>query len=316
MANEFKIKNGFFSEGNSNITGSLNVSQGITGSLLGTASWAVNVVNGGGGGGVTINNNVDNYLVTATGTANTLNGEVNLTFDGVTLINTGKSRFGGASVSNTTHQFKATGSDTYAGFLISDPDGEDVFRMAGSMANGDLLVSIGDVNDAYGTTKIEVDDPNNKINLKGKIYGTAYATNTTTLGTNGTYDIGSRLATSWAVAGGPTLVAGNIVYFSGSTQWDRAQANITGSSYGMLGVVTDAESQNEILIEGTIQISGSALSSGIAGQPVYLSAATAGQVTLTAPTASNNVVRIIGYITKANSNIIYFRPDSTYTVII
>ena len=49
---------------------------------------------------------------------------------------------------------------------------------------------------------------------------------------------------------------------------------------------------------------------------VYLSAATAGQVTLTAPTASNNVVRIIGYITKANSNIMYFRPDSTYTVII
>jgi len=41
MANEFKIKNGFFSEGNSNITGSLNVSGGITGSLLGTASFAI-----------------------------------------------------------------------------------------------------------------------------------------------------------------------------------------------------------------------------------------------------------------------------------
>ena len=42
MANEFKIKNGFFSEGNSNITGSLNVSAGITGSLFGTSSWASN----------------------------------------------------------------------------------------------------------------------------------------------------------------------------------------------------------------------------------------------------------------------------------
>jgi hypothetical protein len=31
------------------ITGSLRVSEGITGSLLGTASWAINVVNGGGG---------------------------------------------------------------------------------------------------------------------------------------------------------------------------------------------------------------------------------------------------------------------------
>ena len=53
MPNEFKIKNGFFSEGNSNITGSLNVSAGITGSLLGTASFALAVAGGGGGGGVT-----------------------------------------------------------------------------------------------------------------------------------------------------------------------------------------------------------------------------------------------------------------------
>lgn len=40
MANEFVIKNGYFSQGNSNITGSLSVSGGITGSLLGTASLA------------------------------------------------------------------------------------------------------------------------------------------------------------------------------------------------------------------------------------------------------------------------------------
>ena len=40
MANEFIIKNGFQSQGNSNITGSLTVSAGITGSLLGTASYA------------------------------------------------------------------------------------------------------------------------------------------------------------------------------------------------------------------------------------------------------------------------------------
>jgi hypothetical protein len=44
MPNEFKIKNGFFSEGNSNITGSLNVSAGITGSLFGTASFATTTI--------------------------------------------------------------------------------------------------------------------------------------------------------------------------------------------------------------------------------------------------------------------------------
>jgi hypothetical protein len=34
------------------------------------------------GGGVTINNNTDNYLLTASGTANTINGESGLTWDG------------------------------------------------------------------------------------------------------------------------------------------------------------------------------------------------------------------------------------------
>ena len=40
MANEFIIKNGFRSQGNSEVTGSLNVTGGITASLFGTASFA------------------------------------------------------------------------------------------------------------------------------------------------------------------------------------------------------------------------------------------------------------------------------------
>jgi hypothetical protein len=41
MANEFVIKNGFHSQGNSQITGSLDVSGGITGSILGSSSYAL-----------------------------------------------------------------------------------------------------------------------------------------------------------------------------------------------------------------------------------------------------------------------------------
>lgn len=43
-------------------------------------------VSGSGGGSVTINNNVNDYLITATGTANTLNGESSLRYDGTGLI--------------------------------------------------------------------------------------------------------------------------------------------------------------------------------------------------------------------------------------
>ena len=41
--------------------------------------------NSGGGGGITINNNVDNYLLSATGNPSIINGESNLQFDGQTL---------------------------------------------------------------------------------------------------------------------------------------------------------------------------------------------------------------------------------------
>lgn len=44
MANEFIARKGLIVSGSTKITGSLNVSGGITGSLLGTGSWAQNVV--------------------------------------------------------------------------------------------------------------------------------------------------------------------------------------------------------------------------------------------------------------------------------
>jgi hypothetical protein len=44
MANEFVAKNGLISQNNTTVSGSLTVTQGITGSLLGTASWANNAV--------------------------------------------------------------------------------------------------------------------------------------------------------------------------------------------------------------------------------------------------------------------------------
>jgi hypothetical protein len=44
MANEFIARNGLISQNNSVVTGSLTVTQGITGSLFGTASWSNNSI--------------------------------------------------------------------------------------------------------------------------------------------------------------------------------------------------------------------------------------------------------------------------------
>lgn len=63
----------------------INAQNATSASYAITASYALN----GSSGGVTINNNTNNFLITATGTANTLNGEANLQFNGSTLTVTG-----------------------------------------------------------------------------------------------------------------------------------------------------------------------------------------------------------------------------------
>ena len=83
-------------------TDTIIASGSFTGSLTGiatsasfatTASFALNAASG-----VTINGNTNNSIVTATGTANTLQGESNLTFDGSTLIVSGSTRITGSLV--------------------------------------------------------------------------------------------------------------------------------------------------------------------------------------------------------------------------
>jgi hypothetical protein len=215
------------------ITASIVSASSFTGSLFGTASWALNVVGGGGGGGVTINNNVDNYLITATGTANTLNGESGLTFDGTTL----------------------------------------------TVANNAVITAI-DVRN----------DPSTTI---------------------GQYAPGAHMGRDWPAAGGPALTAGNIVYFSGSSQWTNAQANTTGSSTRVLGVVTDNVDPNEIVLQGTVTIN-TDLATYQVGQPVYLSPLTAGKVTNIPPSSSGHVARYVGWVVDTSRDQIYFNPDFTY----
>ena len=111
MANEFIIKNGFRSQGNSEVTGSLNVTGGITGSLLGTASFATTAGNATSISSA-ITNDIDNRVLTATGTG-TINGETNLLFNGSVLTLAGplSQSLGGSANGTFSH---AQGMDVFS----------------------------------------------------------------------------------------------------------------------------------------------------------------------------------------------------------
>jgi hypothetical protein len=85
-----------------------------TGNVAYTASGALS-----GSGGVTINNNTNNYLLTATGTSNTINGESTLTYDGNLLqiqSSTARAYVYGTTYSDSVYLNPAANAEVVASF--------------------------------------------------------------------------------------------------------------------------------------------------------------------------------------------------------
>ena len=277
----------------------------------GTGAVTINS-SGGGGGGVTINNNTDGYLVTATGTADTLDGESNLRFSGSILNNKVRTNFSANNiVANTSHVFKGYSSaDTFAYFLVQDFQGDDIIKVEGDISGGTNKVTIGDSSYAvYGTT-IQVEDGLNKILLDGKVYATSIRVPDTALTNQGQFHAGATVADAWSSTG-PTLTSGRVVYISGSGQWAAAMADSATTSTGVLGVVTNTANQNEVLLHGIIRVSQS-LAGFTNGSPVYLATSSAGTITQTPPSTVGHVARYVGYVLDSGSRQIYFNPDFTW----
>jgi hypothetical protein len=292
--------------GSLTISGSLNVSQGITGSLFGTASWAINVVNGGGG-----STDTGSLLKTASVNLNTI------TFtkgDGSTFpitVNTGS---GGGGPSYITPPFdtgsilywdgtKVTGSDDImyyddggstlninAGFFSVLPEtqfGQDVTIFGSTALEAGARIYEDTVADAIVVEKVD-------------LIGT----------TSGSFGFGSHILRNFSTTG-PTLTPGRIVYISGSGQWAEAVASGTTTSTGVLGVVTTNANQNNVLLNGMVRVSQS-LAGFTNGQPVYLATSSNGTITQTPPSTGGHVARYVGYIIDSGSRMIYFNPDFTW----
>lgn len=102
---------------------------------------------------------------------------------------------------------------------------------------------------------------------------------------------------------------GKLYYLDSSQQWELADANAVATAKGMLGIAVVDDSPN-FLVRGFAR-HGSWVSLGT-GNPLYISAATTGEIVSTAPTGSADVVRIIGYSTDSSSREIFFNPSNDW----
>ena len=112
--------------------------------------------------------------------------------------------------------------------------------------------------------------------------------------------------------GGTTVIAGYYYVLNDSSGWDDTQADDVLVSKGLIGVAMGGGVASTVgmLTEGIYYDSSHGFT---IGAPLYLSAADNNEVTTTAPTGSEEVVRVMGYAIDANH--IYLKPDNTWILL-
>ena len=116
-----------------------------------------------------------------------------------------------------------------------------------------------------------------------------------------------------------TTTAGQVWYLRSTAIWALADADSEVTSASLLAVGLGVSSQTGgLLLNGFVRVPSTEIlnvpgSGAVDGLPVYLST-TAGHFDFTAPSASGDIVRILGYAIDDDSGdvLIYFNPDNTY----
>jgi hypothetical protein len=115
--------------------------------------------------------------------------------------------------------------------------------------------------------------------------------------------------------GGTTsMTVGKIYHYKSDGTWEIANADAVATADGLLGVALGAASDtNGMLLRGMVTLDHDP---GAIGDVLYVqsdNAGTPGNATATAPSASGDCVRIIGYqVSHASNGNIWFNPDNTF----
>jgi len=191
---------------------------------------------------------------------------------------------------------------------------------------GKLLFQIAS-HDGEAVTGLEVVDGNAEDEVDVNI-GSGTSSITTIAGelqVTGNFIGNRKIAISSGTDG--NVNGGDIVYFGGTTSmtigriyhyksdgtWEIANADAVATSDGLLGVALGSASDTHgVLLRGMVTLDHDP---GAVGDVLYVqsdNAGTTGHATATAPSASGDCVRVVGYCVHASAGNVWFNPDSTF----
>ena len=247
----------------------------------------------GSGSGTTINNNADNFVITGSGTANTLNAESNLTFN------------------NSTGQLDVAGRVAAGGHITLTANNTVLKGKTSSGAFRDLIKC-----NASGNT--EVGNSDEKTLLQGSVIdaqslelicGTLNAEkiDAAPVSSPSAGDIGKG-AEVLDVAASQTVQAGKAYYLNSSSNWSGADKDVEAAASGFLVMATGNDASNGMLIRGIICPSGLQGSPSV-GDKIYLG----DNSTFTSDISGftdGDFIRVVGHYIA--TDLIYFNPSQEY----
>ena len=250
---------------------------------------------------------------------------------------------GGGSIALDYGAGKTINSGTLAGdgsYIGLAADNTLVLASAGggsSPAGSDTQVQFNEGGSALGASaNLTWDDTN--LNAKAFVGGTTAATLTAHAGEFSTlssfnsssakyttqYDGVGKLQGTVISLGNATTVANNLYYLNDGGCFEQAKGDDddTGATQLMAIALSTNSTTHGMLINGMIRVTGSLVDDTMTiGAPVFMSKATAGGYSFTAPTGSEEIVRRVGYCLDINTHgassqqmdmLLLFAPSDTY----
>lgn len=106
---------------------------------------------------------------------------------------------------------------------------------------------------------------------------------------------------------GENVADEDLCYLKNDGKFWKADADAEASANTLLAVATETINAEAT---GTFLLRGKKTTSGLTAGSLYFVSTTTGDWTLTAPSGSGDIVRIVGY--ALSTTVLYFSPDITY----
>ena len=134
----------------------------------------------------------------------------------------------------------------------------------------------------------------------------------TGMSTDGSVVISGALLKTMTATAANNFAIGQVGYLAAAGTVTKAQADSEVNSKGMLFMATAAinATSGAFAQQGFVTVTAHGFT---VGAPLFISAATAGALTTTAPAVAGQIVRAVGYASDANT--IYFYPSPVWVVL-